>query len=154
MLVACVACSACDAASGPAEPLDVEIVGHDHRWLVRYPGPDGRLGTPDDLGSQDGVRLPGGTAVRLTLASADYDYIFRVPELGVNELAAQVYTGQVELETGQPAVYAIHGDVLCGWPEPGLESEIRVEPPASFERWVESLDPWRAPAGATDPPGA
>lgn len=123
--------------------MDVAIVGHDHHWLTRYPGPDGLLGTADDLGSKDGVRLPEGTDVHLTLASADYAYIFRVEELGLNELAALVHTANVTIRTGEPIAFTVQGDVVCGFPDPNLVSEIRIENRSDFQSWLETLEPWQ-----------
>ncbi len=143
VLIVLSACSITD--DQPAPPLEVEVVGHDHHWLTRYPGPDGLLGTADDVGSKDVVRLPGETEVRLTLSSADYAYIFRVQELGLNELAALVHTSEVTIHTGEPIAFKLEGDVVCGFPDPNLVSEILIEERAEFTSWLSTLEPWQDP---------
>lgn len=135
---------------GPAPALDVAIVGHEHRWFARYPGPDGLLGTPDDTGSTGEIRLPAKSEVHLSVSGADYPYFFRLPEIGVNELAAPSYTAEMTLRTGDPSALTLAGDVMCGPDEPGLVTEIEIAERADFQSWLDTLPEWSEPSGAVE----
>lgn len=133
---------------GPTPPLDVAIVGYEHHWFARYPGPDGLLGTPDDTGSTGEIRLPAKTEVHLSISGADYVYFFRVPELGVNELAAPSYTADMTLRTGDPTALTLAGTVMCGPAKPSLVTEIHIADRADFRAWQDTLQRWVEPEGA------
>ena len=66
-----------------ADAFDVEVTGSDFQWDFRYPGPDGRLHTPDDQTSSRILHLPSHRIVRLFITSTDYVYIFGIPQPSV-----------------------------------------------------------------------
>ena len=49
---------------GPAV-IRIELLARQWSWQARYPGPDGRFGTPDDVVTLDDVRVPLGRPVSI-----------------------------------------------------------------------------------------
>jgi len=128
--------------STPSSLLRMEVIGADHAWLARYPGPDGKLRTADDTAALGVVGVPAGQDVQISLSSIDYAYLFRIPDLEVNELAAALADSSVELRGLEPGAHRIAGDTMCGEPRGDLDADLLVLPPSAFEEWSASLSSW------------
>jgi cytochrome c oxidase subunit II len=120
-------------------PLMVEVKGENGRWHVLYPGADGKLETPDDVRGGQDIHLPARTRVRLELRSGDAIYFFGVPALGLNEAAAPDLRFALEFDTGQPGVFDVRQDQICGSSHPDLEGRLVVERVSEFTDWLEQL---------------
>ena len=116
--------------------LEIEVVGRDFQWEVRYPGPDGVLGTEDDrIGARD-VHVPVGARAKLHLRSRDYIYFLALPHLGLKEIAVPELEYALEFDAGAAGRYELLGDQMCGYTHPGLLGELIVE---SREDFVSAL---------------
>ncbi|MBI5369455.1 MAG: VCBS repeat-containing protein [Planctomycetes bacterium] len=132
------------AAAAAPPTLDVEITGADYRWHIRYPGPDGRLRTPDDPETERHLRLPAHTRVTLHLHSRDFVYTFALPHLRKKEIAVPDLEFRLTFDSGPPATHDLLGDPLCGLDHPDLLGTLTVETP---ERFAAAL------AACAPPPG-
>lgn len=131
---------ACLAAAGAApRPLEVRVTGMDYSWTLRYPGPDGRFDTPDDIVDRRHLRLPAHTRVRLELRSEDYVYSFSLPDLDVGDLAVPGRPYRMEFETESPGVTLLAGDQMCGFTHPELMGELIVMTPRAFQEWAAGM---------------
>jgi cytochrome c oxidase subunit 2 len=119
--------------------LVVELTGDKGTWHVRYPGPDGRLDTPDDLIGGHDLHLPARTQVRLELRSRDAVYFFGVPGLGLNEAAVPDLAFALDFGTGEPGTFELRQDQICGRSHPDLKGRLVVEPLSTFADWLEQL---------------
>ena len=54
-------------------------------WNIRYAGPDGKFGTPDDVVSLNQLHFPVGKPVVVTLRSKDVIHSFFLPEFRVKQ---------------------------------------------------------------------
>lgn len=134
-LVATVLC-ACSRASEPTRERiwEVELTGKDCVWTMRYPGPDGRLGTSDDVYGKDDLLVPAGTPARVHLRSKDYAYVFSLPALGKEEVAVPDMEFDLELGALAEGEYELKGDPLCGLPRKKTVSHLRVRSAEDFAR--------------------
>jgi len=127
------------ACGVPADPvytvpdrLEIEVVGDAFHWEVHYPGPDGRLGTADDMiGAQD-VHIPSTAHATIHLRSRDYIYTFALPHLGLKEIAVPDLEYSLEFEAGKAGRYELRGDQMCGYTHPDLIGTLIVESPEEF----------------------
>ena len=71
----------------PPKSLTVETTGRKFQWHHRYPGPDGRLRTADDIFAQGNLHLPVHTKTTIRLTSDDFIYTLSLPQIGVKEMA-------------------------------------------------------------------
>ncbi len=71
------------------------------------------------------------------MRSRDYLYGFRIPGLGVNEVAVPDLPMFARIETPPPGTYELLGDQLCGYAHKSLIGEMVVQPRSEFDRWVE-----------------
>lgn len=82
-----------------ASPVQVRVIGKEFHWEFQYPGPDGKLDTPDDVTAERILRLPPDQKVEFEVTSSDYVYILGIP---VNENGSRsVDTEKAKTGTGQ-----------------------------------------------------
>lgn len=124
----------------PAPPdlpqLRIEITGHEFQWHVRYPGPDGELGTADDLLDRRHVRVPLGRDVELVLYSRDYLYTLALPHASLKEIAVPDLTFSIRLTPDSVGSFELRGDQFCGYSHPDLMGDFVVMTESDFERWT------------------
>ena len=125
----------CENLPPVPELLKVRVVGDGYEWLVRYPGPDALLDTDDDVQSKQNLRLPEHTRVQIEVRSSDYIYGFRIPGLGVNEMAVPDLVFTADFETPEESVHVLKGDQMCGYAHPRLIGHVIIEPKRQFQRW-------------------
>ena len=113
------------AASFGSEHV-VEVTGQGHVWRVRYPGPDRRLGTADDVEGTGDLHVPRDVPTRIVLRSRDYVYTLRVPRLGLDDVAVPDIPGEVTLRPSSAGTYALEGGQMCGVSYPGLQGHVVV----------------------------
>jgi cytochrome c oxidase subunit 2 len=128
------------SCSGPPPdpgPLQLRIVGEEFEWWIRYAGPDESLDTADDLVVQQNFHVPEDARVEIELQSRDYLYGFRIPALGVNEVAVPDLPMFARIEAPVRGSHALRGDQMCGYAHESLIGEVVVEPRSAFDRWFE-----------------
>src|SRR5262252_8577437 len=79
----------------PANALQVEVTGEQFAWNIRYPGPDGKFGTADDIVSLNQLHFPVGRPVVATLRSKDVIHSFFLPEFRVKQDAVPGMTSRI-----------------------------------------------------------
>ena len=144
LVLAVAACGPADgcpaeASRAPAEPIHeliVLVTGSKYRWHLRYPGPDGELGTPDDPRAERNLHVPADCRVRLELRSEDYLYGLRLPHLEMEEIAVPDLEFALEFESGLPATYELRGHQFCGFTHPRLLGHLVVESQEGFAAWL------------------
>ena len=126
------------AEAAPKRPdrLRIEITGHEFQWHVRYPGPDGKLGTADDVAGRRHVRVPVGRHVELILQSRDYLYTLALPHERLKEIAVPDLTFSMRLTAKRVGTFELRGDQFCGYSHPELIGEFVVMTEPDFERWT------------------
>jgi cytochrome c oxidase subunit II len=70
-------------AMAEAQPgaVRIEVTAHQWAWAFRYPGPDGKFDTPDDVVTLNEVVLPEGQPAIFEVASTDVIHSFNVPQM-------------------------------------------------------------------------
>lgn len=110
-------CDGSDRESpGDMRALEIEVTGEDRRWTARYPGPDGRLQTPDDVITPGEVMVPAGVPVTLHLRSKDRLYLFALPHENLREIAVPDLEFQLRVLAGAVGDFPLIGGELCGRP--------------------------------------
>lgn len=109
--------------------LEIEVVGHQFWWQVRYD--DGAVETANE------IHIPVGEPVRLRLLGGDVIHSFWVPELH----------GKMDLIPGQVNTFWIQADEsgryrgfcaeFCGLQHAKMHKFVVAEPREEFEAWLE-----------------
>lgn len=69
----------------PDIPPTVEVTARQFEWRLRYPGPDGVIGTIDDIHYVNDLHIPVGEEILIELKSMDVLHSFFLPNLRVKQ---------------------------------------------------------------------
>jgi cytochrome c oxidase subunit II len=134
--------------AGPDEPaaLQVDVIGHQWAYEVRYPG--------WGVTVWDELHLPLGERVLLRITSADVIHSFWVPELGGKRDMIPGRVTELTIRPTREAVYSARCAEFCGVGHALMTMRVTVERRSALEAWLEELRPGGvAPAAtATAPP--
>ena len=115
--------------------LMVETTGRKFQWHHRYPGPDGRLRTADDIFAQGNLHLPAHTKTTIRLTSDDFIYTLSLPQIGEKEMAVPEMFFFITFKTDSVGTFDLLGDQLCGYAHRSLIANLIVQSRANFEAW-------------------
>lgn len=127
--------------TAPAGAPEIEVVGHQWWWEVRYP--EAGVRTANEL------HLPVGRPVALRLSSVDVIHSFWVPALGgkLDLLPDRVNT--LVLEADAPGEHRNRCAEFCGLQHTMMGMIVVAEPEERYEAWLaEQRRPAAEPAGA------
>jgi cytochrome c oxidase subunit 2 len=132
LLVASAATGRALARTSSADPLAIEVVGHQWWWEVTYPDPNPsrRVSTANE------IHVPVGRPVVLKLASRDVIHSFWAANLqGKRDLIPGRETA-LDFEAERPGVY--HGQCAeyCGAQHAHMAFEVVAEPEDAFQAWL------------------
>lgn len=125
---------------------EIEVLAQQFNWNFRYPGRDGRFGTPDDVGSFEadsekspltGVfRVPVGRTVRIHLMSRDVLHSFFLPNMRIKMDAVPGLRGDLWFTPTQVGRYDLACAELCGPQHYTMAGTLIVMPQAEFDAWM------------------
>ncbi len=123
----------------PGAPL-AEVTGRQFQWDFRYPGPDGRLHTDDDLVTTDGVlHVPVGETIVLALHSKDVIHSFFVPALRLKQDLVPGIDHEVWFTPDTEGEFDIICAELCGWGHSQMRGRLVVESPEAYVTFLDEL---------------
>lgn len=114
---------------GPA-PLQVEAIGHQWWWEMRYP--DSGVVLTNEL------RMPVGRPVDVHTGSADVIHSFWVPRLGGKLDAIPGHTRVVRLQADAPGIYRGACAEFCGLGHAHMALTVIAMEPAEFDAWLDA----------------
>jgi len=120
----------------PHGAMTVEVTAEQFAWNIRYPGPDGKLGTADDLVTLNQLHFPVGRPLILELHSKDVIHSFFLPEFRVKQDAVPGMTTHIWLEATRVGHWEIACAELCGLGHFRMKGFVTVETAEEFERWM------------------
>jgi cytochrome c oxidase subunit 2 len=128
--------------SAPESDFEVGVTGKQFNWEIAYPGPDGRLGTDDDVKFDNDLHVPVHKVVRVHLTSRDVIHSFYLPNLRLRQDAVPGRTILVWFEVTKPGKYEIPCSQLCGFGHSGMKGWLYVHTPEEYQKWAaENLAP-------------
>ncbi len=120
----------------PPSDLVVQVTGKQFNWEIIYPGPDGKLGTKDDLQLDNELHVPAGKIVRVVLKSKDVIHSFFLPNLRLKQDAVPGREIVAWFEATKPGKYEIPCAELCGFGHSGMNGWLYVHSQEEYEKWV------------------
>ncbi len=128
--------------AAPEGTLQIEVVGHQWWWEIRYP--------QHGIVTANEVHLPVGRPVEFLLTSADVIHSFWIPELGgkLDLLPEDVNT--LVLQSDTPGVYRSQCAEFCGLQHAKMGLLAIAEPEERFSEWLQREQrPARATASSS-----
>lgn len=122
------------------QAFEIRLLGDEHRWFVTYPGPDGILGTPDDIRGMRDIYLPKCRPITIHMESNDYIYTFKVEALSLKRMAVPDVAFELEFSSDRVGSFDIDGGQMCGLPAFGaLDGTMRVQEGSEFDESMARL---------------
>ncbi|MBI1818066.1 MAG: cytochrome c oxidase subunit II [Deltaproteobacteria bacterium] len=130
----------------PPPDLYVRVTAKQFNWEIRYPGPDGKFDTDDDLQVDNDLHVPLNKVVRVILRSKDVIHSFFVPQMRLKQDAVPGRDIQVWFQATKAGQYEIPCAELCGFGHSGMKGALFVQTKDDYDQWVK--EQWPAPAAA------
>ena len=127
------------SAQPKVQPL-AEITARQFQWMIRYPGPDGRLDTADDLHTVNDLRFVKDAPTVIYLKSQDVLHSFFLPQMRIKQDAVPGLTIPVWFDADAAGRYELVCAELCGWGHYKMRGKVTVyETHDDFNRWMEGV---------------
>jgi cytochrome c oxidase subunit 2 len=130
----------------PTDAMQVEITGEQFAWNIRYAGPDGKLGTADDVVTLNQLHFPVGRPVVATLRSKDVIHSFFLPEFRVKQDAVPGMSTRIWFDSMRVGHWEIACAELCGLGHYRMKGFVTVETPEEYAKWLKEQAEQPAPA--------
>jgi cytochrome c oxidase subunit 2 len=149
---------------GDLDALQVEVVGKQFEWFVRYPGKDGQFGrtmpelvhevrnplgldetdsaATDDIFSRGVLRLPVGRMVQVRLRTHDVQHSFAVTAFRVKQDLVPGLPTLTQFVPTREGEYEIACAELCGLGHYKMRGTTLVLSDADFEQWLSNQFGW------------
>ena len=111
-----------------AEPLKVEVVSLDWKWLFIYP--------QQNVASVNRMVVPAGVPLDLKITSASVFNVFFVPRLGSMIYAMYGMTTRLNLQADLPGVYPGLSAHFSGDGFPGMAFDVHAVSTEQFAEWT------------------
>ena len=117
----------------PAEQT-VRIISQQWAWTFIHPGPDGELGTPDDITTIDELHVEAGTLYHFQLESRDVLHSFSVPVFRLKQDAVPGRRITGWFEPTKTGTFDIQCAEICGIGHGLMSARVVIEPPEQPSR--------------------
>jgi cytochrome c oxidase subunit 2 len=123
----------------PDIPPTVEVTARQFEWRLCYPGPDGEIGTFDDIHHVNDLHVPVNEEILVELKSMDVLHSFFLPELRVKQDAVPGMKIPVWFKALEPGEYDLVCAELCGWGHYKMKGRLTVQSREDYDAWLEEL---------------
>jgi cytochrome c oxidase subunit 2 len=120
----------------PPSDMQVQVTAKQFNWEIAYPGPDGKLGTADDVTMDNDLHVPVGKTIRVQLKSRDVIHSFFIPQARFKQDAVPGHDIPVWFKITKPGKYEIPCAELCGFGHSGMRGWLYVHPLDEYEAWA------------------
>jgi cytochrome c oxidase subunit 2 len=121
--------------SVPAGALPYAVHARQFEWNTTHPGPDGVLGTADDIAVRNQLHIPVNRPVVITLTAEEVIHSFNVHAFRVKQDAVPGMSIRVWFEATEPGEYEIACAELCGMGHYRMRGVVFVHTEESYQRW-------------------
>ena len=120
----------------PSPDLEIEIIGEQFAWNVRYAGADGRLDTDDDITTINQLHIPEHKTVLFHITSKDVIHSFFVPQFRMKQDAVPGLKSHMWVQAVESGNFEIACAELCGLGHYRMRGYLVVEPQEAFDAWL------------------
>jgi cytochrome c oxidase subunit 2 len=123
-------------AESNSKTVRIEVNAHQWAWNARYPGPDGKFNTPDDIVTLNDVRVPNDAPVVVELTSVDVIHSFWLPNMRAKEDAVPGMVNRMVFYPKDPGEYDIGCAQHCGVNHYKMKGLLTVLSRNDYELWA------------------
>ena len=114
----------------------IEVNAHQWAWDARYPGPDGKFNTADDIVTLNDIRVPVGTPVIIELASTDVIHSFWLPNLRLKQDAMPGMINKMWFVAKDQGEVDIACTQHCGTNHYKMKGMLTILSPEAYAKWA------------------
>lgn len=122
--------------NGPPGEMFYKVTAKQFNWEITYPGPDGKLGTKDDVTIENEFHVPVNKVIRLQLESKDVIHSFFVPNMRLKQDAVPGRTIEVWFKVTESGQWEIPCAELCGFGHSGMKGNLTVQSQEDYDKWL------------------
>jgi cytochrome c oxidase subunit 2 len=127
-------------SSEPRVTPIAEVTGRQFQWMIRYPGPDGKFRTSDDIYTINDLHFVKNKKTLIHLLAKDVLHSFFLPELRIKQDAVPGLKISVWFDAEQAGHYELVRAELCGWGHGRMRSNVTVhETQEQFDDWLKTV---------------
>ena len=120
----------------PPTDFEVSVAAKQFNWDVSYPGPDGKLGTEDDIKFDNDIHVPVNKVVRLHLTANDVIHSLFLPNLRFKQDTVPGRKILGWFEATKPGKYEMPCAELCGFGHSGMKGWLHVHTAEDYAKWA------------------
>jgi cytochrome c oxidase subunit 2 len=125
-------------SAAPKVPALAEITARQFQWVMRYPGPDAKLNTADDLITVNDLHFVKEQTALIYLKSSDVIHSFFLPQMRIKQDAVPGLTIPVWFDADTAGQYELVCAELCGWGHYKMRGNVTVHnTDAEFQEWLD-----------------
>jgi cytochrome c oxidase subunit 2 len=124
-----------DPARFPKDAIPVGVHVKQFEWQITLPGPDGKLGTDDDILRKDELHLQVDRDYAVQLTSQDVIHSFFIPAFRLKQDAVPGMTIVAWFRPTHTGVFDLACAELCGVGHYRMEAKVYVHTAEDFARW-------------------
>ena len=117
---------------------EIRIVGHQWAWEFVHPGPDGKLGTPDDIDVVDELHVIVNKTYKFHLESADVLHSFSIPRFRLKQDAVPGREIDGWFTPTVAGTFDVPCSQMCGLGHGIMGGRIFVETEDEHRKWLET----------------
>lgn len=121
----------------PEAQTRIKITGQQFSWKFLHAGPDGKLGTDDDISARNRLHVPVGSNVVFDLTSEDVIHSFWVPSLRLKQDAVPGRTIKGWFKANETGEYEIACAELCGVGHGVMKAKLIVHSEDDYKEWMQ-----------------
>jgi cytochrome c oxidase subunit 2 len=114
--------------------IEVQLLAERFAWHFRYPGPDGRFDSDDDMTPATLV-VPLGRQVRLKMRSKDVLHSVFLPHMRIKQDVIPGMQTSMYFTANQTGTYEIACAELCGNMHTNMRGVLKVVTEEEYEAW-------------------
>jgi cytochrome c oxidase subunit 2 len=119
-------------------PLKIEVMAQQWAWNIRYPGPDGKFNTADDIVTINEMHIPVDRPVYVKLRSKDVIHSFYLPNFRTKQDAMPGTTTRVWFQADRLGEVEIGCAQHCGVNHYKMRGTLDILKPADFDAWYKA----------------
>src|SRR5262249_20820813 len=120
----------------PHDAVEIHVTGEQFAWNFRYPGPDGKFDTADDILTLNQLHFPVGKPVIVTLTSKDVIHSFFLPEFRVKQDLVPGMKTRIWFEAQRVAPCELASPDLSGLGHYRMKGFVTVDTAEDFQKWL------------------
>jgi cytochrome c oxidase subunit 2 len=124
-------------ARQPATDFVIRVTAKQFNWEIRYPGPDQKFDTDDDVTMDNDFHVPVNKPIRVQLRSRDVIHSFFVPRFRLKQDAVPGREIPVWFEATKADKFEVPCAELCGFGHSGMRGWLYVDSPEDYAKWAQ-----------------